>query len=128
MTRKKGNVYTKDLSIDKFTDWISGCSILVKTDVIKEVGLLDVRFFAYFEDVDWSIRMKAKDYQLGLEPKSMIYHHESGSSKKNNRSKEGTLSPYAHYLNVRNHIYLIKKQAFFFNKIGPWIYQIIKIY
>ena len=127
MTRKKGNVYTKDLSIDKFTDWISGCSILVKTDVIKEVGLLDVRFFAYFEDVDWSIRMKAKDYQLGLEPKSMIYHHESGSSKKNNRSKEGTLSPYAHYLNVRNHIYLIKKQAFFFNKIGPWIYQIYKI-
>lgn len=127
MTRKKGMVYTKDLIIDKFTDWISGCCILVKADIIKEVGLLDDRFFAYFEDVDWSIRMKAKDYQLGVEPRSIIYHHESGSSKKNNKSKEGALSPFAHYLNVRNHIYLIKKQAFFFNKIGPWIYQIYKI-
>ncbi|NQW35385.1 MAG: glycosyltransferase family 2 protein [Flavobacteriales bacterium] len=127
MTRKKGTVYTKDLSIDTFTDWISGCCILVKTDVIKEVGLLDVRFFAYFEDVDWSIRMKAKDYQLGLEPRSIIYHHESGSSKKNNKSKEGALSPFAHYLNVRNHIYLIKKHATFFNSIGTWVYQVFKM-
>lgn len=126
-TRNKGAIYTPKLKIDTFTEWISGCCILVKTDVIKEIGLLDDRFFAYFEDVDWSIRMKNKGYKLGVVPKSVIFHHTSGSTKKNNTSNEGNLSPYAHYLNVRNHIYLIKKNASFFNKIGSWTYQILKI-
>jgi GT2 family glycosyltransferase len=126
-TRYKGLIYKPKLKIEKFTEWISGCCILVKITVIKEVGLLDNRFFAYFEDVDWSIRMTNQGYKLGVVPKSIIYHHTSGSTKKNNTSNEGNLSPYAHYLNVRNHIYLIKKHTSFFNNIGSWIYQILKI-
>ena len=126
-TRFKGMIYKPKLKIDTSTEWISGCCILVKIAVIHEVGLLDNRFFAYFEDVDWSIRMTNLGYKLGVVPKSIIYHHSSGSSKKNNTSNEGNLSPYAHYLNVRNHIYLIKKHTFFFNSIGSLIYQILKI-
>jgi len=126
-TRSKGMIYKPKLKIDTSTEWISGCCILVKIAVIHEVGLLDNRFFAYFEDVDWSIRMTNLGYKLGVVPKSIIYHHSSGSSKKNNTSNEGNLSPYAHYLNVRNHIYLIKKHTFFFNSIGSLIYQIFKI-
>ena len=126
-TRYKGLIYKPKLKIDTFTEWISGCCILVNIGVVKEVGLLDNRFFAYFEDVDWSIRMTNQGYKLGVVPKSIIYHHTSGSTKKNNTSNEGNLSPYAHYLNVRNHIYLIKKHTSFFNNIGSWIYQILKI-
>ena len=125
-TRFKGMIYKPKLKIDTSTEWISGCCILVKIAVIHEVGLLDNRFFAYFEDVDWSIRMTNLGYKLGVVPKSIIYHHSSGSSKKNNTSNVGNLSPYAHYLNVRNHIYLINKHTFF-NSLGSWIYQILKI-
>ena len=126
-TRSNGLIYKPQLKIETFTEWISGCCILVKIEVIKEVGLLDNRFFAYFEDVDWSIRMTKLGYKLGVVPKSIIYHQSSGSTKMNNTSNEGNLSPYAHYLNVRNHIYLIKKHTFFFNSFGSWIYQILKI-
>ena len=126
-TRYKGMIYKPNLKIETLTEWISGCCILVKIAVIKEVGLLDNRFFAYFEDVDWSIRMTNLGYKLGVVPKSIIYHHSSGSTKRNNTTNEGNLSPYAHYLNVRNHIYLIKKHNFLFNSLGSWIYQIIKI-
>ena len=126
-TRYKGMMYKPNLKIETLTEWISGCCILVKIAVIKEVGLLDNRFFAYFEDVDWSIRMTNLGYKLGVVPKSIIYHHSSGSTKRNNTTNEGNLSPYAHYLNVRNHIYLIKKHNFLFNSVGSWIYQIIKI-
>ena len=126
-TRFKGMIYKPKLKIDTSTEWISGCCILVKIAVIHEVGLLDNRFFAYFEDVDWSIRMTKLGYKLGVVPKSIIYHQSSGSTKMNNTSNEGNLSPYAHYLNVRNHIYLIKKHTFFFNSFGSWIYQILKI-
>ena len=126
-TRYKGMMYKPNLKIETLTEWISGCCILVKIAVVKEVGLLDNRFFAYFEDVDWSIRMTNLGYKLGVVPKSIIYHHSSGSTKRNNTTNEGNLSPYAHYLNVRNHIYLIKKHNFLFNSVGSWIYQIIKI-
>ena len=126
-TRYKGLIYKPKLKIDTFTEWISGCCILVNIGVVKEVGLLDNHFFAYFEDVDWSIRMTNQGYKLGVVPKSIIYHHTSGSTKKNNTSNEGNLSPYAHYLNLRNHIYLIKKHTSFFNSIGSWTYQIFKI-
>ena len=126
-TRCKGMIYNPKLKIDTYTQWISGCCILVKIAVIKKVGLLDNRFFIYFEDADWSIRMTKLGYKLGVVPKSIIYHHSSGSNKKNNTSNEGNLSPYAHYLNVRNHIYLIKKHSFFFNNLGSWMYQILKI-
>tara|TARA_B110000090_G_scaffold174058_1_gene195412 strand:- start:89 stop:544 length:456 start_codon:yes stop_codon:yes gene_type:complete len=119
-------IYNPKLKIETSTQWISGCCVMVKIAVIKKVGLLDDRFFAYFEDADWSIRMTNLGYKLGVVPESIIYHHSSGSTKKNNSSSEGSLSPYAHYLNVRNHIYLIKKHTFF-NSIGSWIYQILKI-
>ena len=125
-TRCKGMIYNPKLKIGTSTQWISGCCVMVKIAVIKKVGLLDDRFFAYFEDADWSIRMTNLGYKLGVVPESIIYHHSSGSTKKNNSSSEGSLSPYAHYLNVRNHIYLIKKHTFF-NSIGSWIYQILKI-
>lgn len=126
-TRLKGMIFNPQLNIETSTQWITGCCILVKTSVVKQVGLLDNRFFAYFEDVDWSIRMTNLGYELAVVPESIIYHHTSGSTKKNNASNEGNLSPYAHFLNVRNHIYLIKKHTFF-NTLGSWIYQIVKIF
>ena len=127
-TRCKGMIYNPKLKIDTYTQWISGCCILVKIAVIKKVGLLDNRFFIYFEDADWSIRMTNLGYKLGVVPESIIYHHSSGSNVKNNTSSEGNLSPYSHYLNVRNHIYLIKKHSFLFNNLGSWLYQIFKIF
>ena len=125
-TRYNGITYKPKLKIDTSTQWISGCCLLVKIAVIKKVGLLDNRFFAYFEDADWSIRMTNLGYKLGVVPESIIYHFKSGSTKKNNPFNEGYLSPYAHYLNVRNHIYLINKHSFF-NSIGSWTFQILKI-
>ena len=34
----------------------------------------------------------------------------------------------SHYLNIRNHIYFIKKHNLDFNLIGVWIYQFFKIF
>ena len=125
-TKYNKTIYNPKLKIDTSTQWISGCCVLVNIEVIKKVGLLDNRFFAYFEDADWSIRMTNLGYKLGVVPESIVYHLKSGSTKKNNTFNEGHLSPYAHYLNVRNHIYLIKKHSLF-NSIGSWTYQILKI-
>jgi GT2 family glycosyltransferase len=111
----------------EYTDWISGCCFMIKNEVIKKVGTLDDYFFVYYEDADWSIRIKKAGYKLGLNFNSKIYHHEGASWKSKEKSKEGVISPFTHYLNIRNHIYFIKKHNNQFNFIGKWIFQLFKI-
>ena len=106
-------------------DWITGCCILLKTDIIKRIKLLDENFFAYYEDVDWSLRIKDLGYTLELVDKSLVYHH--GSISSNNSSSEGNLSSYVHYLNFKNHIYLLRKHIDKFNISGVILYQLIKL-
>ena len=106
-------------------DWITGCCIVLKTKVIKKAGLIDEDFFAYYEDVDWSLRIKKLGYKLGVVESSVIFHH--GTKSSNNSNFEGDLSPFVHYLNIRNHIYLVKKHSDKFNFIGVLFYQFLKI-
>ena len=111
--------------IKKNIDWITGCCFFLRTDVIKKIGLLDEKFFAYYEDVDWSIRIKNAGYDLAFVKSSVVYHHGSKSSK--NESNEGTLSPFVHYLNIRNHIFLLRKNKDIFNSVGVLFFQFFKI-
>ena len=113
-------------SSHELTEWFTGCCCLFKTKIFKDIGKLDERFFAYYEDVDFSLRLKKYGYKIGFTSKTQIYHHESFSSISNN-SKGGKLSPYVHYLNIRNHILILKKHSDLFNSFGTRIYQIFKI-
>ena len=107
-------------------DWITGCCMLLKTDLIKKVGLIDENFFAYYEDVDWSLRIKDLGYSLKLVNTSLVYHYGSKSSE--NSSSEGSLSPKVHYLNFKNHLYLLRKHNKKFNFLGLILYQFIKLF
>ena len=124
ITRKKvGNSLN---SSHELTEWLTGCCCLFKTKIFKEIGKLDESFFAYYEDVDFSLRLKKYGYKIGFTSKTHIYHYESFSSISNN-SKGGKLSPYVHYLNIHNHILILKKHSDLFNSFGTRIYQIFKI-
>jgi len=124
ITRKKvGNSLN---SSHELTEWLTGCCCLFKTKIFKEIGKLDESFFAYYEDVDFSLRLKKHGYKIGFTSKTHIYHYESFSSISNN-SKGGKLSPYIHYLNIRNHILILKKHSDLFNSFGTRVFQVFKI-
>ena len=124
ITRKKvGNSLN---SSHELTEWLTGCCCLFKTKIFKEIGKLDESFFAYYEDVDFSLRLKKHGYKIGFTSKTHVYHYESFSSISNNY-KGGKLSPYIHYLNIRNHILILKKHSDLFNPFGTRLYQIFKI-
>ena len=125
-TRLNNNKLNSSIVFDDYTDWISGCCILIKSEILTKVGLLDEKFFNYYEDVDWSLRMKNLGYDLGFVKESIIYHHGSSSSK-NKKNKEGVISSKIHYFNIRNHILLLKKHKNLFNFFGIVFFQIIKI-
>ncbi|MBT5857767.1 MAG: glycosyltransferase family 2 protein, partial [Flavobacteriaceae bacterium] len=61
-TRLNNNKLNSSIVFDDYTDWISGCCILIKSEILTKVGLLDEKFFNYYEDVDWSLRMKNLGY------------------------------------------------------------------
>lgn len=58
---------------------VSGCCMLVKKEVFEKIGLLDERFFLYFEDSDFCLRAKKAGYKIYVEPKSFIFHKTSQS-------------------------------------------------
>jgi GT2 family glycosyltransferase len=105
--------------------WITGCAILVKSDAIREAGMLDEDFFAYYEDVEWSFRFRKKDLKLFYLPQSIIYHV-AGASSKLKKTKEGKVSPIVHYLRTRNHLYLIRKHGTPFSFALSLIYQSLR--
>ncbi|WP_162341346.1 glycosyltransferase family 2 protein [Cyclobacterium salsum] len=93
------------------TDWITGCAILVRASVLEKIGLLDEHYFAYFEDVDWSLRMRKEGYTLKVVPKSIIFHEAGAASKSKQEGEEGFLNPKVHFLNVRNQLFQLRKYS-----------------
>jgi len=55
-------------------DWVSGACLLVRRSAIDQIGLLDERFFMYFEDNDWCRRMRAAGWQIYYNPAIAITH------------------------------------------------------
>ena len=64
------------------TDFATGCCMLIKKSVIKKIGLLDEKYFLYFEDVDYSIRARQNGFQVVYYPKVNIWHKNAASSDK----------------------------------------------
>jgi len=89
-------------------DWITGCALLVRTSILKEIGLLNEKFFIYYEDVDLSFRIQQAGYKLIFHPESVIYHIAGMSHKAKKKGPEGYSNPIVHYLNFRNHLWLLR--------------------
>lgn len=59
--------------------FLSGCFMLFRTDVLRDVGMFDPRYFMYLEDVDMTRRIHRK-YRTMLYPKvSIIHQYTQGS-------------------------------------------------
>ncbi len=55
-------------------DWIIGACMIVRREAAEEVGLMDERFFLYFEDTDWCYRMGQHGREVWYVPDSVMVH------------------------------------------------------
>ncbi len=93
-------------------DFMSGCCILARAATLREVGLLDERYFAYYEDGDWCLRALKKRRRLRYIPKAVLWHKGSASVRKNTLGQSvGFASPFALHLETRNRIWVIRDHA-----------------
>lgn len=54
-------------------DWIDGCAMLLRRQAVEAVGLLDERFFIYFEELDLCTRLRAAGWRIAVQPTAKVY-------------------------------------------------------
>lgn len=82
-------------------EWISGCAILVRREVIQQVGMLDPNFFIYWEETEWCIRSSMAGWRIVHVPQAKIWHK---GVQRNYQPK-----PAFTYYGTRNHLLTLSK-------------------
>ncbi len=94
------------------SDYSQGACLLIKREVINQIGLFDERFFLYWEEVDFSMRVK----KLGMK---LIAISTTCVIRLNNEIKR---QPLAFYYSVRNAKLIKSKHPDHFSNIQYLIY------
>ena len=68
-------------------DWVSGASMIIRRQVIEDIGLMDEGFFLYFEEVDFCHRAKLTGWECWHVPDSKVVHLEGASTGINATAK-----------------------------------------
>lgn len=55
-------------------DWLAGACLMVRRAAYEEVGLLDERFFLYWEDADWCLRFRKAGWKIYYVPAARAVH------------------------------------------------------
>jgi len=90
----------------KKVDYAPTCFMLVKREVFTIVGMMDEKYFVYFDDTDFVYRAIKKRQRLFYIPNSILEHKESTST--------GVKSDFSLFYSIRNRIYFAKKYRLFF--------------
>lgn len=75
-------------------DFITACAVCIKRAVFADVGLLDERFFMYYEETDWFARAAAAGWRTVYVPSARMWHKVSATI--------GATSPLTDYYMIRN--------------------------
>jgi len=88
-------------------DFVSGCAMLIRNEVIEKIELLDPVYFAYYEDADYCFRVGKLGYKIKVIPESIIWHKKSASA--GIRGSKRKISEIQAYLWARNGIIFGRK-------------------
>ena len=92
--------------------FVSGCCMAIRRSAFVKVGLFDERYFAYFEDADWSLRAGSAGISMRYQPRAIIWHHAQASVHRNTfKRTHERVSPLFMFLILRNHLFLIRQHA-----------------
>src|SRR5262249_5570928 len=86
-------------------EWVPGCAMLLAREALETVGLLDERYFAYHEDVDWCASARAAGFRVLFAPEARVVHRGEGSL-----AGRGPANP-ARYLSARNPVLFARKHG-----------------
>lgn len=86
----------------KKIEFASGCCVLIPIEVIKNIGLMEEKYFLYYEDTDYCAKMINKNITIMYEPNAKMYHKVSATTG-------GELSKLYVYYMTRSRLYFNNK-------------------
>ncbi len=87
-----------------------GCAMMVSKEVILKTGMFPEKFFLYYEEWDWSARIRRAGFIIWYTAGATIYHKESMSVGKENPMKA--------YYHTRNRILYMRRNSSFLQLAG----------
>lgn len=81
-------------------DYVTGCAMLARLAMAEQIGVLDSRFFMYFEEVDWCVRAIRYGFKILQVPTAKVWHKISVEPQ--------LVSPRVAYYMARNHLLFLK--------------------
>jgi GT2 family glycosyltransferase len=96
--REDGPAFNKE----KYFDYAPTCFMLINNTVFSDVGIMDEKYFVYYDDTDFVYRAYKKGYRIKLLPQYHVYHKVSSLTG-------GNESLFSIYYGNRNRVYFIGK-------------------
>jgi GT2 family glycosyltransferase len=108
------NVNVSELPTQQYeVDHVTGCAMLVRSEAIARAGLLDSRFFMYYEETEWCARIARHGYRLVVVPQARVLHAISPEAQVG--------SPAIAYYMTRNHLLFLRATH---APVGAWVYTV----
>jgi len=95
-------------------DFVSGCALLIKMSITQKTGILDDRFFAYYEEAEWCVRCARNGFRILHVPQAKIWHKISPEIRE--------ASPLVHYYMTRNRLLFLKLTR---AGVNAWIHTLL---
>lgn len=83
------------------TGYAHGAAMMVRREVLEQVGPMNDDFFLYYEEVDWCERIHKAGWEVWVEPRAKVYHKESATLQ--------AMSSLKTYYLHRNRIWLMRR-------------------
>jgi len=80
-----------------------GAAMMLRRQAIEDAGLMPESYFLYYEELDWSVRIREAGYEIWFQPDAEVFHKVSVST--------GQASPLKTYYMTRNRILFMRKNA-----------------
>ncbi len=91
-------------------DYVPGCALLARREVLEQVGMFDAEFFAYMEDVDLCLRARRAGFEVWLAGDAAVLHASSSATG-------GGYNPRRKYMMGVNSIWFLRRHA----RAGEWL-------
>jgi len=91
-------------------DYVPGCALLARKELLVQVGLFDAQYFAYMEDVDLCLRARRGGFEVWLVGEVAVLHATS-------QATGGGYNPRRKYMMGVNSIWFLRRHA----HAGHWL-------
>ena len=91
-----GQTDTRQFNKSRYTAFAHGAAMMIRTTDIKKFGMMPEFYFLYYEELDWSVRIREQGRRIVYDPRCTVFHKESATT--------GQQSPLRSYCLTRNRL------------------------